>query len=135
MNPIEQVRMISFPSLADDRGVLTAVESEKDIPFEIKRFFYVHDVIKDRGGHAHLDTEQVVIAVSGSFDVELFDGKEYKYFVLNNPAQGLYMPPMIFISMSSFTPKSVCLVVANTHYDISRSFRTKDEFVKYLRNH
>ncbi len=134
MSLLDKVKIISLPSVVDARGVLTSIESTKDIPFEIKRIFYVHDIIKDRGGHAHLDTHQIVIAVSGSFDVELFDGKEYKYFVLNNPAQGLYMPPMVFISMSNFTPESVCLVVTDTYYDLSRSFRSRDAFIKHLGN-
>ena len=134
MSVLDKVKIINLPSVVDSRGTLTAIESTADIPFEIKRIFYVHDIIKDRGGHAHIDTEQVVIAVNGSFNAKLFDGEEYRNFVLDNPSQGLYMPPMVFISMSNFTPQSVCLVIANTHYDITRSFRTKDDFINYLRD-
>ena len=93
----------------------------------------MHHIIRDRGGHAHRDTDQVVIAASGSFTVELFDGKDYNRFDMNDPTQGLYIPRMIFITMSNFAPHSVCLVIANSFYDMSRSFRSKDDYLHFLK--
>ena len=130
---LDQVKLISLPSVVDSRGVLTSIEGTKDIPFEIKRVFYMHHIIRDRGGHAHRDTDQVVIAASGSFTVELFDGKDYKRFNMNDPTQGLYIPRMIFITMFNFTAQSVCLVIASSFYDMSRSFRSKDDYLNFLR--
>jgi len=129
---LDQVKFISLPSVADARGVLTAIEGTRDIPFEIKRVFYMHHIAQDRGGHAHRDTDQVVIAAAGSFLLEVFDGKETMRFDMHDPAQGLYIPRMIFISMTRFAPGSVCLVIANSFYDMSRSFRSKDDYLRFV---
>ena len=129
---LDQVKFIALPSVADARGVLTAIEGTRDIPFEIKRIFYMHHIVQDRGGHAHRDTDQVVIAAAGSFSLEVFDGKETRRFDMNDPTQGLYIPRMIFISMTHFAPGSVCLVIANSYYDMSRSFRSREDYLKFI---
>lgn len=129
---LDQVKFIALPSVADARGVLTAIEGTRDIPFEIKRIFYMHHIVQDRGGHAHRDTDQVVIAAAGSFSLEVFDGKETRRFDMNDPTQGLYIPCMIFISMTHFAPGSVCLVIANSYYDMSRSFRSKADYLRFI---
>ena len=129
---LEQVKLIELPSVTDSRGVLTAVESTRDIPLEIKRIFYMHHITQDRGGHAHRDTDQVVIAISGSFHIELFDGTNSLKFDLNDPTKGLYIPRMVFISMSQFTEHTVCLVLANSFYDMSRSFRTRNDYMDHI---
>lgn len=129
---LDEARMVALPSVADSRGVLTAIEATRDIPFDIKRVFYMHHIKSDRGGHAHRDTDQVVIAAAGSFTLELFDGKSYRSFDLHDPTQGVYVPRMIFISMFHFTPGSVCLVLANSHYDMTRSFRTREAYLDFL---
>jgi len=129
---LDQVKFIALPSVADARGVLTAIEGTRDIPFEIKRIFYMHHIVQDRGGHAHRDTDQVVIAAAGSFSLEVFDGKETRRFDMNDPTQGLYIPRMIFISMTHFAPGSVCLVIANSYYDMSRSFRSKADYLRFI---
>ncbi len=131
-NSLEEVRTVSLPSVTDTRGVLTAIEGTRDIPFEIKRVFYMHHIKSDRGGHAHRDTDQVVIAASGSFTLELFDGKNLKSFEMQDPTQGVYIPRMVFIRMFNFTPDSVCLVLANSHYEITRSFRTREAYLSFL---
>jgi hypothetical protein len=131
-NLLDQVRMVVLPSVVDSRGVLTAIEGTRDVPFEIKRVFYMHHIQSDRGGHAHHDTDQIVIAASGSFTLELFDGKDHKSFAMNDPTKGVYIPRMVFISMFNFTPDSVCLVIANSFYDIKRSFRTKEAYLDFL---
>ena len=129
---LDQVKFIALPSVADARGVLTAIEGTRDIPFEIKRIFYMHHIVQDRGGHAHRDTDQVVIAAAGSFSLEVFDGKETRRFDMNDPTQGLYIPRMIFISMTHLAPGSVCLVIANSYYDMSRSFRSKADYLRFI---
>jgi len=126
---LDQVKTILLPSVEDSRGFLTAIEGTNDIPFEIKRIFYMHHIKADRGGHAHRDTDQVVIAVHGSFTLELFDGTTYKRFEMDNPTLGVYIPRMIFINMFNFTSGSVCLVLANSFYDMSRSFRSKEDYL------
>jgi len=129
---LDRVKFISLPSVSDERGVLTAIEAVKDIPFEIKRVFYMHHIVQDRGGHAHRDTDQVVIAAAGSFSLEVLDGKDTRRFAMNDPTRGLYIPRMIFITMCDFAPGSVCLVIANNFYDMSRSFRSKEEYLNSL---
>ena len=80
MSLLEQIKWIDIPSVTDSRGVLTSIESGGDIPFEIKRIFYMHSVVSDRGGHAHKDTDQVVIATSGNFELVLSDSKQKKTY-------------------------------------------------------
>lgn len=129
---IDDAFCIDLPSMQDDRGMLTAVEGEKDVKFAIQRVFYMHGVKQDRGGHAHLDTEQLVIAVSGSFTVELFDGHRSRAYVLDNPAVGLFVPRRIFVTLSEFSGDAVCLVLASDHYDMSRSVRSRHEYVQMI---
>jgi hypothetical protein len=129
---LDRVKVIALPSVADARGVLTAIEGARDIPFDIKRVFYMHHIVQDRGGHAHRDTDQVVIAAAGSFSLEVFDGNNTKRFEMTDPTQGLYIPRMIFISMTRFAPGSVCLVIANSYYDMSRSFRSREDYLKFI---
>ncbi len=130
---LKDVRWIDLVSHADDRGVLTSIESAQDIPFEIKRLFYVHHVVADRGGHSHLDTDQVLIAISGAFMVNLDDGLNQQSFQLNDCAKGLYVPRRLFIHLYQFGPTDVCLVLASTHYDRSRSQRNRQDFLTMKR--
>lgn len=122
------VRWIELPSIEDSRGILTSIEGEIDIPFEIKRVFYMHQITLERGGHAHLDTHQLITAVSGSFLMELTDGQNRCEFIMNDPSKGVYIPPMIFINMREHTPDAVGVVLASTHYDRSKSIRTWDDY-------
>ena len=106
MDLLRNVRWIELPSNADDRGVLTSIESGIDMPFTINRIFYMHHIVSNRGGHAHRDTDQVVIAISGCFKMELFDGESKKTFVLDDPTRGIYIPRMVFINMHDFSTKN-----------------------------
>lgn len=126
------MRWIALPHVIDDRGVLTAIEAGKDIPFKVARVFYMHrtPVGVERGGHAHRDTQQVVIPISGSFKVELSDGNAIRDFDLSDANQILYIPPMIWARLYDFTPTAVCLVLADTHYDRSRSLRSWHAFLQ-----
>jgi hypothetical protein len=129
---INDIRWIELNSIQDERGSLTVAEVNGIIPFEIKRIFLVHDVVKDRGGHAHRDTDQVLIAVSGGLTVRAYDGEMFHEFSLHNPTKGLFIPRMIFVDLISFSSGAVCLCLANTHYDMSMSIRSLDEFEKTI---
>lgn len=130
---LEDVRWIEFLSVADERGVLTALEGEKSIPFEIKRIFYMHHLTGlKRGEHAHRDTKEVIIAIAGHFKIDLFDGISRKSFMMDNPNRGLYMPEMTWVDVYDFSADAICLVLANTHYDSSQSIRDQNQFLKEI---
>ena len=130
---IPGVRWVELPSRVDGRGVLTSIEGETDVPFEIKRVFYMHHIITDRGGHAHADTDQVVIAAAGRFKMDLSNGTNTQTYVLDDPTRGIYTPRMVFIRLYDFSPGAVCLVLASTHYDISKSIRSWEDYLKAMR--
>lgn len=126
-------KTIEIKSIFDPRGCLSSIEGSSDIPFEIKRIFYMHHVTEDRGGHAHIDTDQVIIPISGSFKVKLFNGKESEVFNLNDCTKGLYAPKLSFTYLYDFSSDAVCLVLANTHYDMGKSLRSMDKYMNYLK--
>ena len=128
-------RIIDLKTNSDPRGCLTAIEGAQDIPFEIKRVFYMHHISSDRGGHAHIDTDQVLIPMHGSLRVKLFNGKETEDYFMDDCTKGLYIPRLYFTDMSEFTPETVCLVLSSTHYDMGRSLRSMDVYMSYLREH
>ena len=127
-----EIRWIDLHTISDARGMLTSVEGAQDIPFSIERIFYMHHVIADRGGHAHMDTDQVVVGVAGSLEVELSDGKQRQVYQLDNARRGLYVPRMLFVKLRDFSPGAVCLVLASTHYDMSRSIRSWEQYCAAL---
>ena len=128
-------KIINLRTNSDLRGALTSVEELQDIPIDIKRIFYMHHVTENRGGHAHKDTDQVAIPISGSFKIKLFDGKESKVFQMNDCTKGLYIPRLTFTDLYDFTPNAICLVLANTHYDMGKSLRSMDTYMSYLKEH
>jgi hypothetical protein len=129
---LDALRWIALPSHRDARGVLTAVESGIDLPFEIRRIYVLHDIVDDRGGHAHRETWQVVTAVAGRCEIVLSDGLEERSFVLDDPARGLFLGPMLFIRMRHFAPGTIVLVMASTHYDKTRSIRSWEEYLEVI---
>jgi dTDP-4-dehydrorhamnose 3,5-epimerase-like enzyme len=133
MPSVSDITRLNLPSVKDVRGILTSVESGIDIPFEIKRIFYMHHIISDRGGHAHTDTDQVVTAISGSFQIELFDGLNKIKFKMDDPSMGLYIPRMIFINLFDFSPGAVCLVLASTMYDMKKSIRNIEDYMTAIK--
>jgi hypothetical protein len=134
MSTLDDVRWLALPSVPDHRGVLTAIESGVDVPFEIRRVFWVHDVAAERGGHAHRDTDQVAVAAAGSLRVEILDGGGGSAtYELDRPARGLFVPRMLFTRLYDFSPGAVCLVLASTHYDRARSIRTWEDFLRERR--
>ena len=129
MNNPNVITWINLPSVRDDRGVLTSVEAKDTIPFEVKRVFFMHHVRSDRGGHAHVDTDQLVVAVAGNFKMELTDtGERKSMWRLDDPCKGLYIPRMTFLDITEFSTDAVCLVLASTHYDMNKSLRSWNEF-------
>jgi hypothetical protein len=131
---LENIRWISLPSHVEKSGVLTSIESEVDTSFIIKRIFYMHHISSDRGGHAHFDTDQMIIAISGSFIVDLSDGVRKHTYHVDDPTKGLYVPRMIFIQLKQFSDNAVCLVLANTHYDIKKSIRSWEDYIEVIKN-
>ena len=129
---IHQVKWLDLPSFPDERGILTQIEGIKDIPFEIKRIFYMHHVKTNRGGHAHRDTDQVAIAINGNLKMELSDGRNKKIYELSDCTKGLYFPRLIFTKLFDFSKDAVCMILASTHYDRSKSIRSYEEYVDLL---
>ena len=131
-----EIKEISFHTVSDPRGCLTSIEAEcQEIPIDVKRVFYMHHVTEDRGGHAHIDTDQVIVAISGSFRLRLTDGKEQREFLLDDCTKGIYVPRLTFTDLVDFMPDAVCLVLANTHYDMGKSLRSYDAYIRYLKEH
>jgi dTDP-4-dehydrorhamnose 3,5-epimerase-like enzyme len=132
MASLDQCRIIELPKIADPRGNLTFIEGNSQIPFDIKRVYYLYDVPGggERGGHAHKELSQLIIAMSGSFDVILDDGENKKRVHLNRSYQGLYVCPMIWRELDNFSSGSVCLVLASNLYSEDDYFRDKHDFMK-----
>jgi hypothetical protein len=128
---MEQVRTIELPRIHDPRGNLTFVEGGHHVPFDILRTYYLYDVPagESRGGHAHRELEQLIVAVSGSFNVRLDDGREQKSYFLDRPFYGLYVPRLVWRELDHFSSGSVCLVLASQHFDEADYFRDHGEFV------
>lgn len=128
----DQYKILEFGDLGDERGKLVVVEGAMDIPFEIKRVFYIYgsDSSVIRGQHANRDSEFVLINVSGSSKVRVDNGFEEEIIELNRPRMGLYLPTMVWKDMYDFSEDSVLLVLANTHYDGNEYIRDYDEYLK-----
>jgi hypothetical protein len=133
---IKECQLINLTKMADPRGNLTFIEENKHIPFGIKRVFYLYDVPggADRGGHALKSCHQFLIAMSGSFDIIVFDGKEKERIHLNRSYYGLHLPPMIWREMDNFSSGSVCLALASEFYDPKDYFRDYNEFLRAKTN-
>jgi dTDP-4-dehydrorhamnose 3,5-epimerase-like enzyme len=129
---IEKCSTINLPKIADPRGNLTFIEGGRHVPFQIQRVYYLYDTPggAERGGHAHKNLHQLIIAMSGSFDVILNDGREKKRFHLNRSYYGLYVCPMIWRELDNFSSGSVCMVLASNFYDESDYYRDFQEFLK-----
>ena len=130
--------MLEFPQKGDERGHLVIVEGMQDVPFEIKRIFYIYgsDASVVRGQHANRRTEFVLINVAGQSKVKVLDGKgNGAVFSLNRPHTGIYLPTMVWKDMYDFSPDSVLLVLASEHYDPNEYIRDYELFVKEVNQH
>ena len=125
--------VIELPKIENRSGNLTSIQNSIEIPFDIKRIFYLYDIPggKDRGAHAHIECHQFLIAGSGSFDVLLDDGKSKKLVTLNQPYRGLHIPPGIWASEINFSSGSICLVLASHSYDEKDYIRDYNQFIDF----
>ncbi|MDO5774803.1 MAG: FdtA/QdtA family cupin domain-containing protein [Spirochaetales bacterium] len=125
--------MIELSKNHREKGNLTVVQNEKEIPFDVKRCYYLYDVPggEERGGHSHKQLRQLIIAASGSFDVRLDDGHVKRTFTLNRPYQGLFVVPGIWRDLDNFSSGSVCLVLASEVYQKEDYIRDYNEFLEW----
>lgn len=132
---LDLCRVIDLPKIQDTRGNLTFLEGQRHMPFDLRRVYYLYDVPggAERGAHAHKDLRQLIISVSGSFDVGLDDGIRRQTFHLNRPYQGLYVCPMIWRDLQNFSSGSVCLVLASNAYSEDDYFRDYEAYLEARR--
>jgi oxalate decarboxylase/phosphoglucose isomerase-like protein (cupin superfamily) len=128
------IRLINLPKLLDSRGNLSYIEEDSHLPFKIKRVYWIYDVPggEHRGGHAFKQTEEIIVALSGSFDVVLHTGKEEIRYHLNRSYYGLIVPEMTWRMLENFSTNSLAMIIASTEYDAADYIRDFDEF-KFLK--
>ena len=133
MPTVFDAQILGLPKIEDPRGNLSIIEQFKQIPFEIKRTYWIYDVPGgcDRGGHAYKENQEFIVALSGAFDVVLDDGKEKKTFSLNRSYMGLYVPKGMWRTMTNFSTNSLALVLSSTEYDVNDYIMDYDEFLKW----
>ena len=129
---LSKCKIVELPKIADPRGNLTFIEAERNIPFAIKRVYYLYDVPggATRAGHGHRNLQQLIIAMSGSFDVVLDDGFGRERYHLNRSYNGLYVCSMMWREIDNFSSGSVCIVLASDFFDEADYFRNYDDFVE-----
>lgn len=127
---LSQCKMVEIPKIADSRGNLSFVEGNL-IPFDIRRVYYLYDIPAgaERGGHAHIALESLIIPLSGSFDVIVKDGISEKRFHLNRPYSGLYLCPMVWRELENFSSGAVALVLASNKFDEADYYRDYSEYL------
>lgn len=130
---IHDCKLLDFPKNHQLNGNLTSITNNVEVPFDIKRIYYLYDVPggNSRGGHAHKDLHQIMIALSGSFTVTLDDGAQKKSFQLYQPYQGLLIPPGLWRDLDTFSSGSICMVLASEMYDEHDYFRDYEAFLKW----
>lgn len=126
---LADVKWIDLPHVRDERGVLTAIEAGRDVPFEIRRVFFLHSVSGARGGHAHRATRQLLVPVAGAFRVEVADGHGSATYDMTDPHRGLYVPALTWIRLDHFSRDAVCLVLSDTHFGDAEYIRDWQAFV------
>lgn len=127
---VDDCKLLELPVIQNPQGNLTFIEERRHVPFPIARVYYLYDVPGGamRGGHAHRALEQLIVAISGSFDVVVDDGSQRRTITLNRSRIGLYMPRMIWRELVDFSSGSVCMVLASAYYDETDYFRDYEEF-------
>jgi dTDP-4-dehydrorhamnose 3,5-epimerase-like enzyme len=128
---LKKCKLLDLPRINDPRGNLTFIEANRHIPFDIRRMYYLYDVPggAERGGHAHKELHQLIIAMSGSFDIHLDDGNARQTIHMNRSYKGLYICPMIWREIDNFSSGAVCVVLASDYYDEQDYYRDYDNFV------
>ena len=129
---LDECKLIDLPKINDRRGNLTFLETERHVPFKFQRVFYLYDVPggDSRAGHSLKTCHQFIVAISGSFDVILYDGRDTQRYHLNRSYYGLYLPPLIWRELDNFSSGSVCLVLASECYDEKDYLRDYPDFLK-----
>lgn len=133
METLNKPVIVDMPRIYDPRGNLTFIQSgDANLPFKIERAFWTYDVPagESRGGHAHYEMEELLVALAGSFKVNVFDGKVWQHFVLNRPYKGLYIPSRCWRTMDDFSSAAVCMVLASTKFSEDDYIRDMDTFIK-----
>ncbi len=132
---IKKCQIVQLPKITDHRGNLTVIENNKNIPFEIKRVYYLYDVPGgvERGSHAHKNLQQLIVAISGSFDIIIDDGYHKKKYHLNRSYYGLYICPMVWREIINFSSGAVCMSLASDLYDESDYYRNYQDFMKSIK--
>lgn len=132
---ISDVRLIQLPKISDARGNLTFIENSQHIPFDIKRVYYLYDIPAetDRGEHAHKKLQQLIIPLSGSFELTLDDGFNKQNFILKRPWEGLYICPMLWRELNNFTSGATCLVLASEVFSADDYIRDYNEFIRLIK--
>jgi hypothetical protein len=132
---IYNCNVITLPKIHNRSGNITALNNSVDLPFDVNRVYYLYDIPggEVRGGHAHIELQQLIIAVSGSFDINIDDGFNKKSISLNRPYYGLQIVPGIWRELSNFSSGAICLVLASHIYDEKDYIRDYNEFLKYKR--
>lgn len=131
LSRLARCKILNLPKISDPRGSLSFIEGSNHIPFGIQRVYYLYDVPggAERGGHAHKELSQLIIAISGSFDIHLDDGLTKKTIHLNRSYEGLYVCPMIWREIDNFSSGAVCLVLASNAYDEADYYRDYQAFL------
>lgn len=134
MSPLDNVKELEFSKVCDPRGNLSFIEEGCHVPFPIRRVFYIYDVPggESRGGHAHKENQTVLIALSGSFDLRLTDGRDTITIPMNRANRGVLIPTGVWDSMVNFTTGTVCLALCSHHYEESDYIRDFDEYLEYV---
>ena len=130
---IEECNIVNLPVIEDSAGNISPINGENEIPFAIRRVFYLYDIPagKDRGAHAHRACHQFLIAGSGSFEILVDDGANQKTYSLNRPYYGLHVPPGIWASEKNFSSGSICLVLTSAGYDAADYIRSYDDYIEF----
>lgn len=127
--------LFDIPRVSDPRGNLSFLQDGSIIPFDIQRVYWIYDVPagEERGSHAHIEGRSVIIAVGGSFNVKLYDGREWRDYALNRPYQGLYVPAGYWRTLDNFSSGSVCLCLTSTLFSEEDYIREFDDYMNYIR--
>ena len=135
-NSVYNCNVIELPKLHNPAGNITVIENQIQVPFEVKRIYYLYDIPggETRGGHAHYELRQLIVAASGSFDILVDDGKNKKTINLNRPNYGLLIIPGIWRELINFSSGAICLVLASHIYDEKDYIRDYDTFITYKTN-
>ena len=132
---IDLCKIIDLPTIKNPKGNLTFIEAGRHVPFDVRRVYYLYDIPggEDRGGHAHRALHQLIIAMSGSFDIHLDDGRAKKIVHMNRSYYGLYVCPMIWREIDNFSSGAVCMALASELYDEADYYRDYDLFIRDVR--